>query len=38
NVGTYEVTFDAAELTSGLYIYKLDAGSTSITKKMTLLK
>jgi hypothetical protein len=38
NVGSYEVTFDAADLTSGLYIYKLDAGSTSITKKMTLLK
>ena len=38
NAGNYEVTFDAADLTSGLYIYKLDAGSTSITKKMTLLK
>jgi hypothetical protein len=38
NVGTYEVTFDASKLTSGLYIYKLDARSTTITKKMTLLK
>lgn len=36
--GTYEVTFDAKNLTSGLYIYTLEAGSTKISKKMTLLK
>ncbi len=36
--GTYEVTFDAQKLTSGLYIYTLETGSTSISKKMTLLK
>ncbi|MDP2363460.1 MAG: T9SS type A sorting domain-containing protein, partial [Ignavibacteria bacterium] len=36
--GTYEVTFDSNGLTSGLYIYTLEAGSTSISKKMTLLK
>jgi hypothetical protein len=38
NVGTYEVTFDAENLPSGLYLYTLEAGSTRITKKMTLLK
>ncbi|MDZ7624081.1 MAG: T9SS type A sorting domain-containing protein [Ignavibacteriaceae bacterium] len=38
NVGTYEVTFDAENLPSGLYLYELEAGSTKITKKMTLLK
>ena len=38
NVGTYEVTFDAEDLPSGLYIYTLETGSTKLTKKMTLLK
>lgn len=38
NVGTYEVTFDAEELASGLYLYTFEAGNTRITKKMTLLK
>ena len=36
--GSYEVTFDAEDLTSGLYIYTLEAGSNLISKKMTLLK
>ena len=38
SAGTYEVTFDAEDLTSGLYIYTLEAGSNLISKKMTLLK
>lgn len=38
NVGTYEITFNAEELPSGLYLYTLETGSTKITKKMTLLK
>jgi len=38
NVGTYEVTFDAENLPSGLYLYTFEAGNTRITKKMTLLK
>jgi hypothetical protein len=38
NVGTYEVTFEAENLPSGLYLYTYVAGSTRITKKMTLLK
>ena len=36
--GNYEVDFNAEELTSGIYFYKLTAGSFSITKKMILLK
>lgn len=36
--GNYEVNFDAKNLTSGLYIYTLEAGSVKISKKMTLLK
>jgi len=38
NKGTYEVNFNAENLSSGLYIYTLEAGSTSISRKMTLLK
>jgi len=38
NLGTYEITFNASNLASGLYIYRLEAGSTVISKKMTLLK
>lgn len=36
--GVYEITFNAEDLTSGLYIYSFEAGSTKISKKMTLLK
>lgn len=37
-VGTYEVTFNASKLTSGIYIYRLQAGANVMTKKMTFLK
>jgi len=36
--GYYEVNFDAQGLPSGVYLYKMKAGSFSDTKKMILLK
>ncbi|MEM1268540.1 MAG: T9SS type A sorting domain-containing protein [Bacteroidota bacterium] len=36
--GTYNVTFDANTLPSGLYLYRLDAGAGSVVKKMMLVK
>jgi len=38
NPGVYEVTFNASELTSGIYFYKLQAGNYIETKKMVLAK
>ena len=37
-VGDFNVTFDAADLASGVYFYKLNAGDFSAIKKMTLVK
>jgi hypothetical protein len=36
--GVHRVTFDGSRLPSGVYLYRLDAGGTSQTKKMVLLK
>jgi hypothetical protein len=36
--GTYAVNFDASDLTSGIYFYKISSGSFTETKKMILLK
>lgn len=38
NPGSYKVLFNAANLTSGIYIYRLVIGGKMITKKMTLIK
>ncbi|REL33810.1 T9SS C-terminal target domain-containing protein [Rhodohalobacter sp. SW132] len=38
NAGTHEVTFDASNLSSGTYIYHLDTGQGSMTRRMTLIK
>jgi hypothetical protein len=38
SAGNYEVTMKADNLSSGVYIYKLSAGSVTISKKMQLLK
>jgi hypothetical protein len=36
--GKYNVNFNANSLTSGIYIYKISAGSFSVSKKMMLMK
>lgn len=36
--GGHTFTFDASNLSSGIYIYRLVAGNISLTKRMTLLK
>ena len=36
--GRVDVVWDASELASGIYFYKLDVGTFSATKKAVLLK
>ncbi|RPH96621.1 T9SS C-terminal target domain-containing protein [candidate division KSB1 bacterium] len=38
NAGSHTVTFDAANLPSGVYLYRLESGSYSAVKKMLLMK
>lgn len=38
NPGIYDVRFDASNLSSGVYFYRIEAGSYSETKRMMLLK
>jgi hypothetical protein len=36
--GTHEVTWDASSMPSGVYLYRIEAGAYSATKRMMLLK
>jgi choice-of-anchor A domain-containing protein len=36
--GSHTINFNASELSSGVYLYRLQAGSTVLTKKLTLIK
>jgi hypothetical protein len=36
--GSYEVNFNASQLSSGIYFYKLQAGSFIQTRKMIIVK
>lgn len=36
--GTYSVNFEASDLNSGIYLYRMEAGSYIQTRKMTLIK
>jgi hypothetical protein len=38
DAGTHRVTFDASQLASGVYFYRLEAGNISMTNKMMFLK
>jgi len=36
--GVHEIKFDAAGLSSGIYFYRMNKGSFSVTRKMLLIK
>ena len=36
--GTYAVALDAADYSTGIYFYRLEAGGRTLMRKMTLLK
>lgn len=36
--GRHTINFDASRLSSGMYIYRLKAGNSAVTKKLTLIK
>ncbi len=38
NAGKYQLTFDASQYSSGVYFYRIEAGTFSAVKKMMLLK
>ena len=38
NAGTHTANFDASNLSSGVYVYRLQAGSVVLSRKLTLIK
>ena len=36
--GTHQVTWDAGNMASGVYVYRLNVAGNVITKRMTLIK
>ena len=38
SAGQYDVKFNASELSSGVYVYKLETGAQSLSQKMMLIK
>lgn len=38
NAGTHSVNFDGSNISSGVYMYRLEASGISLTKKLTLIK
>ncbi len=38
NAGSYSVVFNAGNLASGIYFYRLEAGDIRLTRRMILLK
>jgi len=38
NAGSYKVSFDATNLSSGVYFYQLKSGDQTITRKMMVMK
>ncbi|MFW6348408.1 MAG: T9SS type A sorting domain-containing protein [Cyclonatronaceae bacterium] len=38
NAGSHSINFDAGNLSSGVYLYRLQAGNKVMIKKMTLVK
>jgi hypothetical protein len=38
SAGTHTISFDASNFSSGVYMYRLQAGTTMLTRKLTVVK